>query len=126
MFHQEQRVRLLTDDRGVIRELPEDSPDKAVSQKYSKCEVAVKRRTMRLWEQIKLLVYVYTDMNVLGQPTLFLLGVVPLYIGVVGLSRYGHKFDYICAAKPSSARNDEELGSVASASTRASAGDEVV
>merc|ERR1719421_113092 len=101
MFHSEQRVRLLTDNKGVVTEAKENSADeRAVSQKFSTCKVAVKRRYMKLWEQLKLLYTVYVDMNLLGQPTLFLLGVVPLYKGVVGLSRYGHKFEYIVAAKP--------------------------
>merc|ERR1719421_1826176 len=87
MFHSEQRVRLLTDNKGVVTEAKENSADeRAVSQKFSTCEIAVKRRYMKLWEQLKLLYTVYVDMNLLGQPTLFLLGVVPLYKGVVGLS----------------------------------------
>lgn len=110
MFHEEERVRLSTDKNGVVRECPDDV---ALAQKYSDSKVAVKRRHMKVWEQIKLLFAVYTDMNVLGQPTLFLLGVIPLYIGVVGLSRTGHRFDYIVAAKPTTQKEDDK-GSVAS------------
>ena len=75
---------------------------------------AVHSRTMKIWDQIKLLGWVYIDLNVFGQPVIFLGNVVPLFIGVVELSRYGHKFDYVCAAKPGSSggggNEDEQLG----------------
>lgn len=51
-------------------------------------------------QQVRLFLQIYTDLNLMGQITCIVYGTIPLLQTVVSLSRWGHKFDYIVAAKP--------------------------
>ena len=118
MFHEQtEQVRLVTDSRGATREEQAVfSHDASSVNKVNGGRIFVKARSMRIWEQVKLFFWVYIDLSVLGQVAIFIVGVVPLCLAAVGLSIYGHKFDYIVAAKPSLGQN-EQLGSTVSGSS---------
>jgi len=58
-------------------------------------------RKMTLKMQLELFIQIYYELNILGQVSLILFSVIPLFQAVVELSRNGHRFDYVVAAKPS-------------------------
>lgn len=57
-------------------------------------------RKLTPWNQLMLISKIAADIYLCGQLTLIVYGTIPLYMTVVALSRNGHKFDYIVAAKP--------------------------
>jgi hypothetical protein len=67
-----------------------------------KLNTKLSTRRMKPAAQLALLAQIYYELNVLGQISLLLFSVVPMFQTVVDLSRNGHKFDYVVAAKPSS------------------------
>eukprot|EP00392_Amoebophrya_sp_AT5.2_P008175 g8194.t1 len=87
-------------------------------------QVVPLRRKLTYWGQLKTFFQVYTDINVIGQPTLLLYGTIPLFQTAVSLSRYGHKFDYIVAAKPE-ARKTIESGTASTSSGSSSSSEEM-
>jgi len=60
------------------------------------------RRVVGMRESIQLLALCVFETLAYGQLHILLFTAIPHYMSCVGLSYYGHKFDYICAAKPKS------------------------
>ncbi|CAD7939883.1 unnamed protein product [Amoebophrya sp. A25] len=104
---------------------------KDIKQLRKKGDIVPLTRKLTTWGQIKTFVQVYTDINVIGQPTLLLYGTIPLFQTAISLSRYGHKFDYIVAAKPEArliqtSAASTTIGSSSSSSAASSCGEEEV
>jgi hypothetical protein len=72
----------------------------ADSGAYCPDDLFLTTRKLSHKQQAKLFFQIYTDLNLMGQITCIVYGTIPLFQTVVSLSRFGHKFDYIVAAKP--------------------------
>lgn len=64
---------------------------------------------MTFWEQLKLAVWLAFELATIAPPGLVIYGAIPLMLAAVSLSRTGHKFEYIVAAKPEGANGPSDI-----------------
>ncbi|CAD7959863.1 unnamed protein product [Amoebophrya sp. A120] len=118
-LYQDMQYGVATPDRNgnlvSVEPLPMGTDLKMMKKKG--LQIVPLQRKLTYWGQLKTFVQVYTDINVIGQPTLLLYGTIPLFQTAISLSQYGHKFDYIVAAKPEARKIESATTSSGSASS---------